>query len=129
MEKKTNRKKQVSKAPMYEREILEIIKTKFLTKITQIFTYYSGCSERTFYNNNLHEMQTIKKALQDNRTKACQSLLAKWLNSDNPTLQMAAYKILCEDEDRKKLSMTYTDSNVVVDDKRKTVDDLFPKEL
>jgi len=101
--------KKINKSAMYEKEILEIIKSKGLSKIQQIFSFYSGCCEATFYNNKLNELDTIKKALQDNRTKMCQSLLLKWYNSDNPTLQMAAYKILCEDDDRKKLSMSYAD--------------------
>lgn len=102
-------KEKVCKKDIYEREILEIIKTKFITKIKQIFSYYSGIQSAQFYNLGLEKSETLLKAMQDNRTKACQSLLSKWLHSDNPTLQMAAYKILCEDEDRKKLSMAYTD--------------------
>ena len=104
--------KKIDKSQMYEREILEIIKTKALTKIQQIFSYYSGCCEATFYNNKLNELDTIKKALQDNRTKMCQSMLFKWYKGDNPTLQMAAYKILCEDEERKKLSMNYSETDI-----------------
>jgi len=97
----------------YEREILDIIKSKGLSKITQIFSFYSGCCEKTFYNHQLQDLQSIKKALQDNRTKICQSMLMRWVtDKSNPTLQMAAYKILCDDDDRKKLSMQYLDNNI-----------------
>lgn len=121
------RKKIKSKAPIYEKEILEIIKSKALSKISQIFSFYSGIRSAQFYNLGLEKSETLLKALQDNRTKMCQSLLVKWYHGDNPTLQMAAYKILCDDEERKKLSMVYSDVEVN-DKRRKTTSDLFPTE-
>ena len=93
----------------YEREILEVIQKNGLITVIDIFAFYSGCCRDTFYNNNLDKSDTIKRALDDNKTKMSQSLLLKWLKSDNATLQLAAYKIICTDENRKKLSMNYTD--------------------
>ena len=106
------KKKPESKKEMYEREILEVIKKFHLFCITDIFAYYSGCSRETLYHHKLHESDTIKRAVEDNKTKACQSLVLKWYNSDNPTLQLAAYKVLCKDDDRMKLSMNYNETNI-----------------
>lgn len=63
------------------------------------------CSESTFYNYDLQELEFLKKKLQQNRIKAKQKLRAKWLESNNATLQLALYKLLGTNTERRKLSM------------------------
>jgi hypothetical protein len=36
-------------------------------------------------------------------------MINKWIASDNPTLQVCAYKILCSDDERKRLSKDYVE--------------------
>jgi hypothetical protein len=40
-------------------------------------------------------------------------MIHKWIESENATLQISAFKVLCDEEDRKKLSMQFTESKNV----------------
>ena len=96
----------------YEKDILKVIKENNLFVITDIFAFYTGCSRTTFYNNGLDKLNSIKKAIDDNKQKTCQSLKNKWFHSDNPTLQIALFKTICSDDNLKRLSQTYLDQNL-----------------
>ena len=60
-------------------------------------------------NGECPECTTIKREISNNRTSKKMFLIDKWIDSDNATLQIAAYKLLGDDEDRKKLSSSYID--------------------
>lgn len=92
-----------------EREILEIIKRHNLFNISDIFAYYKGCNRTTFYNRGLNKLDTIKDAITENRQLTAHSLKATWAKSSNPTLQLALFKTICTDEERKALSMQYNE--------------------
>ena len=92
-----------------EKEILSIIESENLFDIDTIFAYYKGCCKATFYNNNLHELDTIKSALENNRQITKQDLKKKWFESENPTVQIALFKLIATPEERKSLSQNYTD--------------------
>ena len=69
-----------------------------------------GISRATFYNlfpagtkNNKLIMQKISK----NRFLTRKGLQKKWFDSNNATLQLALYKLIATDEERKRLSSTY----------------------
>lgn len=94
---------------VYEKEIVKVIRDNKLFTIKDIFAFYSGIKSSQFYNLGLEKSELILKAIDDNKTKSCQSLKKKWLDSDNPTLQIAVFKTICTDEDRKALSQTYHD--------------------
>jgi len=66
-------------------------------------------SRKTAYNYNLHELHTVKEAFEQNRSKATNYLLQKWIQSDNATLQIAAFKIVADSDDHKRLNQTYVD--------------------
>jgi hypothetical protein len=70
---------------------------------------YLPCTKGTFYEHNLHESDAIKAALQKNKTEVKVSLRSKWYKSTAPALQMALMKLVCTDDERKKLSMSYSD--------------------
>jgi hypothetical protein len=57
----------------------------------------------------LHELHAIKEAFEQNRSKATNYLLQKWIQSDNATLQIAAFKIIADSDDHKRLNQTYVD--------------------
>ena len=78
-------KQTISKKDNYEREILKVIKENNLFVISDIFAFYTGCSRATFYNQSLDKLDSIKKALDDNKIKTKQSLKNKWYKSNNPT--------------------------------------------
>ena len=91
----------------HEKSILEIIKKKKLFVIQDIFAYYKGCCPATFYNLELEKLDSIKNAIDDNKVLTRQSLKQRWFKSENPTLQLALFKTIATEEDRKALSMNY----------------------
>ena len=66
----------------------------------------------TFYDYfkvDSNEFNELKELLDKNKIEVKSSLRSKWYKSEAPALQLALMKIICTDEERKKLSMTHTD--------------------
>lgn len=95
----------------HEEEILKLIIKHKIMKIQHIFQHYTDLGSAQFYNLELEKSESIKEAIQTNKSKAVSYMLNKWVGSDNATLQISAFKVLCEDEDRKKLSMQFVESD------------------
>lgn len=95
-----------------ERAALDAI-TKHKLKSFNEIPPFIGISERTFYNHELHKLQSIKEAIQDSKVRLAVTLRKKWLMSENSTLQMGLMKLVCSDEDLKRLSTNFskTDGN------------------
>lgn len=91
------------------KDIVAIIKKYKVMFISHIFAYYGEISRQYFYQIGLDKSDEIKKAIADNRAKATGFMINKWIASDNPTLQVCAYKILCSDDERKRLSKDYVE--------------------
>lgn len=68
----------------------------------------------TAYGLGMENMDSIKDALERNRVKAITSMLDKWIDSDNPTLQVAAMKMLASEEDRERLNQNQTKPQTTV---------------
>jgi len=94
----------------HEKEILEVVVKNKVMKIQHIFQHYTDLGSAQFYNLELEKSESIKEAISKNKSKAVSYMLNKWVGSDNATLQISAFKVLCEDEDRKKLSMQFVES-------------------
>jgi hypothetical protein len=94
----------------HETDILDVIVKNKVMKITHIFQHYTDLQRAQFYNLELDKSDNIKEAIAKNKSKAVSYMLNKWVGSDNATLQISAFKVLCEDEDRKKLSMQFVES-------------------
>lgn len=62
------------------------------------------CSNKTFHNHKLHELQDIKDALELNRINIKQGLRNKWYKSDNATVQIALYKLIGSEDEYAKLA-------------------------
>ena len=107
----------------YEKEILEVIeKNEDICFITEIFIIYSGCCRDTFYNHGLDKFDTIKSALEENRAKIKKKMRGNWQKKyASPALQIAAYKLMGTDEERKRLSQTYIELTGQNDGPIKTV--------
>ncbi len=91
------------------KKIIDVIKRHRIMRIEHIFAHYGGMGKTTFYERKLNETDSIKEALEKNRRKACSFMLDKWVASDNPTLQIAAYRMLGDDEERERLIQTRVD--------------------
>lgn len=98
-----------SKKQEYEEEIIKVIEKEKIYSILDVFAFYKGCSRATFYNNDLDKLDSIKEAIDNNKIVTKTTLKSKWADSDNPTLQIALYKSICTDNERKKLSQSHVD--------------------
>ena len=71
------------------------------------------CSNSTFYDffpANSEELDELKELLNQNRTELKVSMRSKWYKSNAPALQMALMKLICTDDERKKLAMQYSEN-------------------
>ena len=71
------------------------------------------CATSTFYDffpANSEELEVLKELLNQNRTELKVSMRSKWYKSNAPALQMALMKLICTDEERKKLAMQYSEN-------------------
>ena len=90
-----------------EQALKVIIETKLIF-IDDIVSFLP-CSVATFYNHKLEELESIKEALLLNKTEIKTSLRSKWYKSDNATLQLALMRLVCNDNERRKLAINYNE--------------------
>lgn len=91
-----------------ERQSIEAIDKYKLCFIEEVVSFLP-CDKTTFYNHKLHESNAIKEKIESNKTTLKVGLRKKWYDSENATVQMALYKLISSDEERKNLSMNYTE--------------------
>ena len=73
---------------------------------------YLPCSSSTFYSyfpDKSDELEALKRLLEENRIQLKVSLRAKWHNSKSAALQMALMKLISNEDELKRLSVSYTD--------------------
>lgn len=82
---------------------------------------------KTLYNWKFHELQDLKDAFESNRVLTKLKLREKWFNSTNATLNIALYKLLATEEERRILS----DSEITVSfkDLPTNIDELSDEEV
>ena len=76
--------------------------------------------KKTFYEYfplESNEINELKELLQTNRVELKVSMRSKWFKSNAPALQMALMKLICTDDERKKLAMTYTETDITTNGK------------
>jgi len=93
----------------HELGILDAIESNPIYSFKDIFVYYKNCSRATAYVHNLDKLDSIKEAILNKKRKGVTSTLAKWLESKNATLQIAAMRLICDDDERKMLNQSYID--------------------
>jgi hypothetical protein len=93
----------------HEQGIIEAIVEHKIMSFSSIFGYYTKCSRATAYNHGLDKLDSIKEAINSNKRHSVQSMLKKWIDSDNATLQIAAMRMICEPDERQSLSQSYVD--------------------
>lgn len=102
MEAKTEKQKD------YEAQMLKVIKEKKIKFFEHAFAYLPF-AKRTAENHDLHKMHTIKDAINENKVSAKDYMLSKWVESDNATLNISAYRLLSDSEEHQKLNQSYVD--------------------
>jgi hypothetical protein len=93
----------------HEQAIIKAIQENPVYSFSDIFVFYSGCSRATAYNHNLDKIDSIKEAIHHNKRKAVTTMLKKWIDGDNATLQIAAMRMVAEIEERQNLNQQYID--------------------
>ena len=96
---------------IYEQAKQKIVEHKLF--FVEDIVAFLPCAKPTFYDffpPNSDEMNELKGLLEQNRTELKVSMRSKWYKSENATLQMALMKIICTDDERKKLAMNYNEN-------------------
>tara|TARA_X000001316_G_C890496_1_gene12414 strand:- start:9 stop:377 length:369 start_codon:yes stop_codon:yes gene_type:complete len=88
-----------------EKKALAAIKKHKLMFIEHIVAFLP-CSKETFYNHKLHESDAIKKAVEEMRVGKKTKMLSNWINSETPSLQIAAMKMISEEHEAHRLNGT-----------------------
>jgi len=114
--------------PKYEAELLEVIKKHKIAFFDHCFAFTSF-SRATAYNNGLDKLDNIKAAIDENRVKAKNYLLNKWIASDNPTLQLAAFRLLSVSEEHRLLNQSYVDHTTNGKDIKENLPEYMRKDL
>lgn len=73
---------------------------------------YSGISKQTFYDFfkvDSDELDDIKELLNKNKVEVKVSIRQKLFKGNKASELLALYKLICTDEERKALSINYTD--------------------
>jgi hypothetical protein len=84
-------------------EALRVIEEHGLVFQEQILCFVPW-SREVLYNHVLNDKNdTIKRALEQNRVRRKLEIQKKWYNSDNPTLQVAFYKLMASEEELVRL--------------------------
>jgi hypothetical protein len=86
-----------------EEMALDAIDENKLVNTKEVISYLP-CSTATFYNWKLEQLESIKKALNDNRVSIKAKLRKNWLASDNATVNIALYKLLATEDELKALN-------------------------
>ena len=88
-----------------EKKALAAIKRHKLMFIEHLVAHLP-CNKTTFYALKLNESNSIKKAIETMRVSRKTKILSKWIDSDVPTLQIAAMKMISEDHEAHRLNGT-----------------------
>lgn len=62
--------------------------------------------EQTYFKYKLNKNTELQKLLKQRRVETKLKLKAKWLDSDNPTLQIALFKLIANKEEKDSLANT-----------------------
>ena len=92
-------------------EVLLAIDIHNLKHFEYIEGYVAPCTKTLYdlFPVDSDELHTIKRALDKNKINTKVKLVNNWEDSENPTLQIAAFKLIATQEERKTLSQNYTD--------------------
>lgn len=88
-----------------EKKALTAIEKHKLMFIEHIVAFLP-CSKKTFYEKKLHESDAIKKAVEEMRVSKKTKLLSGWIDSEVPSLQIAAMKMISEEHEAHRLNGT-----------------------
>lgn len=89
----------------------QLAKEKKLLSMQDIIDFLP-LSESRFYDffpKSSEELEILRKILNKNKVSIKTSMRAKWYNSENPTLQMALYRLAANADEHRQLNQHYID--------------------
>lgn len=86
-----------------EKKALAAIKKHKLMFIEHIVAFLP-CDKTTFYAHKLNESNSIKKAVEEMRVSKKTKMLSNWIDSETPSLQIAAMKMISEEHEAHRLN-------------------------
>jgi hypothetical protein len=93
-------------------EVIEAIKTNKLKHFNYIERFINATMP-TLYDHfpvDSNEFKTIKRELGINRIASKLKMVNKWEDSENPTLQIAAFKLIANEDEQQALSTNWQKS-------------------
>lgn len=91
-----------------EDRALSVIRKYKLIWITECPSFMDIAMD-TFYNHGLEKSEVLKKEIQKNRDELKVGIRKKWYESDNPTLQIALYRLISTEDEFAKLTRQNVD--------------------
>lgn len=98
------------KEELYQKSLAAIKKHKLL--FIEDVAAYVACNKTTLYKHfppDSNEMNDLKDAMESNKVAIKVKLRKKWQSSDNSTVQIALYRLVCDNEERRLLATNYTE--------------------
>jgi hypothetical protein len=86
---------------------LQVIQEKNIVFLNDIFPFVPF-SRGLFYQRKCNELDSLKKAIENNRIRIKNELLQNWIESENPVLQLAAYKLIGTPDEVNRLTSVKT---------------------
>jgi hypothetical protein len=99
----------IMKQHKYEIELIQYIKKYKWMRWSHVDWNILSFKRGIVYDYDLRESPEVAEAFEQNRSQGVNYLLQKWIKSDNPTLQIAAMRMIAAEEDRQRLSQQYVD--------------------
>lgn len=99
-----------SRKQLYE-QALQVIEERNLFFIEDLVAFLP-CDRATFYRKfpqGCDECDNIKRALETNKVRTKSAIRHRLFNMDNPTAQIALYRMIATPEERDAISTTKTD--------------------
>lgn len=94
---------------MYDRqeELVNVVKAIEENKLTFFYEVESFVAPAlsTLYEWKVEESEAVKKALRLNKVNTKRKMRNKWQESGNATLELAAYKLLADEEELQRLTV------------------------
>ena len=90
------------------KQCLKAIEEKGITRIQHIIGFVPF-NRATFYNHNLDKLDSIKNAIEIQKICTKVGLINEWIKSRSPALQIAAYRLLADEDEFERLVMNQID--------------------
>lgn len=92
-------------------KVIDVIRNNKLKHFDYIEGFVEPCTKTLYdlFPMESNELHAIKRELDNNKIATKIKLQNNWEDSENATLQIAAFKLIATQEERKNLSQNYTD--------------------